>query len=128
MISLLSECFTSWREHVFEQQAHQNEATLYLETKCRDNQVRMAFTFWRRHFRATLVARYLQDYWKLKFTILLMLMLTYTFTLETLNKIILICITNSYLHYFLIFKSKCSTLLSLSYIVYATGFVCTVYS
>ncbi|XP_052821299.1 uncharacterized protein LOC128246851 isoform X2 [Mya arenaria] len=57
VMSLLREYFSRWREFVYKQQGRELEVTSHLEGTVRLNMVRMSFTFWRRHFRATLVAR-----------------------------------------------------------------------
>ncbi|XP_052225286.1 uncharacterized protein LOC127840885 isoform X16 [Dreissena polymorpha] len=57
VMSLLRQYFTTWRQATLHQQSHDLEVTTHLEQKQTTNRVKVAFNFWRRHFRATLVAR-----------------------------------------------------------------------
>ncbi|KAL4221576.1 hypothetical protein ACF0H5_019833 [Mactra antiquata] len=56
-MSTLREYFDRWKRCLYNQQSQDEERTLYLQQLTETNQVKLAFTFWRRHFRATLVAR-----------------------------------------------------------------------
>ena len=59
-MSIKREYFDHWREKLHAQQSHAEEVVTLLQQQQADNSVRRMFNFWRRHFRATLVARFVE--------------------------------------------------------------------
>ena len=56
-ISIKREYFNRWRQRLHTQQSHAEEVVVLLQQQQDDSRLRSMFNFWRRHFRATLVAR-----------------------------------------------------------------------
>ncbi|XP_060563783.1 uncharacterized protein LOC132723125 isoform X2 [Ruditapes philippinarum] len=57
VMGLLQKYFSLWKERLYSQQSTEEENVAYLQEKIETNRVKVAFYFWRRYFRATLIAR-----------------------------------------------------------------------
>ncbi|XP_045163017.2 uncharacterized protein LOC123527556 isoform X2 [Mercenaria mercenaria] len=57
VMGLLQKYFTLWKERLYMQQGEEEDNVTYLQQQIETNKVKVAFYFWRRHFRATLIAR-----------------------------------------------------------------------
>ena len=60
-MSIKREYFDRWRQKLYSQQTHAEEVVTLIQQQQANNSVRQMFNFWRRHFRATLVARLVRN-------------------------------------------------------------------